>query len=308
MFTDLNGIRRYKINLHTHTTMSDGHRTPVEAMAVYAAEGYDMLAITDHWRFTPGGKYDLHMDDGSVRHMELISGCEYDAGGGDSRDGVFHVLALGCASEPRLDRSIQTDASLTTVDRARLFIDRIHEAGGLAVLAHPAWSLNTYEQLKAAAPFDATEIYNSVSEWGMSDRPYSGLAVDELAANGMYLPLLATDDTHYFDGDQCRGRIMAEADAVDSLGLIEAIRQNRFFATTGPEVLIERVDEDTVRVKCSPAVKIAFLSHLVWVSGRMVRGEGLTEAVYRFRKDERYVRAEVTVAAGRQAYSPIIVR
>lgn len=308
MFTDQNGVRRYKINLHTHTSMSDGHRTPVEAMAVYAAEGYDMLAITDHWIWTPGGEYDLQMQDGSVRHLTLISGCEYHAGGGDSREGVFHILALGCPTEPDLHVSLLDDDSLTCIERARIIIDKIHEAGGLAVMAHPAWSLNTYEQLKATLPYDATEIYNSVSEWGMSDRPYSGLEVDELAADEVYLPLLATDDTHYYDGDQCRGRLMAEADAVDRLGLIEAIRQNRFYATTGPELLLERVDEDTVRLTCSPCVRIAFLSHLVWVSERMTRGEGLTGAVYHFKKNERYVRAEVTDADGHTAYSRIIVR
>ena len=304
----MNGVRRYKVGLHTHTTLSDGHRTPAEALAVYAAEGYDILALTDHWVWNPGGEYDIPLTDGTVKHLSVISGCEYDAGGGDSRRGVFHVLALGCQTEPRLDRSIQKDESLSNADRARLFIEKTHEAGGLAVMAHPAWSLNTANQLRETSPFDATEIYNSVSDWGMSERPYSGLAVDELAADGTYLPLLATDDTHYYDGDQCRGWIMAEADAVDSLGLLEAIRQNRFYATTGPEIHLERPDKDTVRLTCSPCVKLAFLSHLVWVSGRILRGDGLTEAVYRFKENERYVRAEVTDADGRKAFSPIIVK
>lgn len=38
----------YKANLHTHTTMSDGVRTPEETAAGYRRHGYQILAITDH--------------------------------------------------------------------------------------------------------------------------------------------------------------------------------------------------------------------------------------------------------------------
>jgi hypothetical protein len=38
----------------------------------------------------------------------------------------------------------------------------------------------------------------------------------------------------------------------------------------------------------------------------MVRGEGLTEAVYGFKRHEIFVRAEVTDAQGRVGYSNII--
>jgi hypothetical protein len=80
----------------------------------------------------------------------------------------------------------------------------------------------------------------------------------------------------------------------------------------GPEVHLWRESEDTVRLVCSPAVKIAFLSNLVWTQGRMVRAESpdapLTEATFTLRPDrgERYVRAEVTDANGRVGWSHII--
>ena len=51
--------------------------------------------------------------------------------------------------------------------------------------------------------------------------------IDEVAARGLCLPLLATDDTHYYDGDQFRGMIMADADFVDSVGFSQMIRENR---------------------------------------------------------------------------------
>ena len=38
-----------KGNLHTHTTWSDGMHTPKETAEHYRSQGYDFLALTDHW-------------------------------------------------------------------------------------------------------------------------------------------------------------------------------------------------------------------------------------------------------------------
>ena len=51
MFTDSKGIKRLKIGLHTHTTRSDGKKTPEEAAKIYADAGYDAVALTDHWKY-----------------------------------------------------------------------------------------------------------------------------------------------------------------------------------------------------------------------------------------------------------------
>ena len=55
MFTDMTGKKRLKMGLHTHTTLSDGVKTPEEVLEMYAGAGYDVLAITDHWKFNPAG-------------------------------------------------------------------------------------------------------------------------------------------------------------------------------------------------------------------------------------------------------------
>ena len=38
----------YKANLHCHTTLSDGRLTREEVKARYKAEGYSIIAYTDH--------------------------------------------------------------------------------------------------------------------------------------------------------------------------------------------------------------------------------------------------------------------
>ncbi len=300
MFTDIRGVRRAKINLHTHTTVSDGHRTPAEAAAIYRAAGYDALAITDHWVYTPAGE---------LEGLAIISGCEYDITGPEQPGGlpeVYHIVALDCARDPGLTRDMFAGIRSGVRGRARAIIHAIHAAGGIAVLAHPAWSLNTPDAMLRIGDYDATEIYNSVSDWGMSDRPYSGLLIDEAATAGLRVPLLATDDTHYYDGDHGRGFVAVEAEVYEAVGLGECIRRGTFYASMGPEVHMERVSADEVELTCTPAVKLAFLSNGVWTAGRMVRGEGITSATYRLKPHETFLRAEVTDAEGRVGYSGIL--
>jgi DNA polymerase III alpha subunit len=42
--------KQYKANLHCHSVLSDGCRTPEELKEMYRSRGYDILAITDHER------------------------------------------------------------------------------------------------------------------------------------------------------------------------------------------------------------------------------------------------------------------
>ena len=38
----------YKANLHCHTTVSDGRLAPEQVKEAYMAEGYSVIAYTDH--------------------------------------------------------------------------------------------------------------------------------------------------------------------------------------------------------------------------------------------------------------------
>lgn len=303
MYTDIHGKRRLKLGLHTHTTRSDGHKTPEEVLEIYEALGYDAIALTDHWVYAPS--------DMAREGVKLLSGCEYNIGGGNGTEGVYHIVGLCMSRDPELDINAMNDDSVPVAERARQIIQGIRDAGGIAVLAHPAWSLNTPEQIMALGDFDALEIYNSVSDFGMSDRPYSGLLVDMIAGRGCCPPLTATDDTHYFSGDEGRGFIMLEADAAEAAGggargIAQAIRERHFYASQGPEIHLRRIDERTVHLTCSPAEKIVFLSNAVWTKGRVSRGSSMTEATYTLREDETFIRAEVTDKDGRCAWSGII--
>ncbi len=286
MYTDLFGKKRFKVNLHTHTTRSDGKKSPEEAIEQYRQNGYDAIALTDHWCY---GK------SADANGLTVLSGAEYNIGGGDCRDGVYHIVGIGMRHEP----------SLTMQAGPQKIIDEIHAADGYAVLAHPAWSLNTPQQILALHGIDATEIYNAVSNAHMSRRPDSSLIVDMVAAEGLCLPLLATDDAHYYDGsDACSSFVMIEAESNSEADLLAALREGKFYASQGPEIHLYR-DGDDVVVRCSPCQEIVFLSNVVW-SRRAFEGDGLTEARYTPKDTECFVRAMATDAEGRMAWSQII--
>ncbi len=296
MFVDLLGKTRVKLGLHTHTTLSDGKRTPEEAARLYLEAGYDAIAITDHWKYG---------EEGELEGLKILSGIEYNVGAGNTKNGVFHIVGIGMTSDPRIPEDWKSMIK-TSEQKAAEIIKRIKLHNGLAVAAHPAWSLNSAEMLSRLGDFDALEIYNTVSECGMSDRAYSDVIADQLANMGKTPALLAADDTHYYEDDLCRAAVMVEAIDMDTQSLLRAIRAGRFYATQGPEVHIEQMAMDKVRVICSPASKVVFQSNTAWAKGRVVKGENLIEAEYAKCKDDDWIRAEVTDAEGKKAWTNYI--
>lgn len=296
MYVDMLGNTRVKLGLHTHTTLSDGRATPEEAARIYAEEGYDAIAITDHWKY--------HGED-EIEGLKILSGCEYNIGGHDGAH-VIHIIGVGMTSDPEIPDDWK-NMQKTAFAKAAEVIKRIKLHNGLAIVGHPAWSLNTPEQLIPLGDFDATEIYNSVSECGMSDRAYSDVIIDQMATAGRLTNIVAADDTHYYDGDECQGWIMVESTDLDTQRLVRNIRAGRFYATQGPEVHIEKIAPDKVRVICSPVQKVVFQSNTTWAAGRIVREDGLVEAEYVKVPDDRFVRAEVTDANGKKAWTNYVI-
>lgn len=298
MYTDLYGRKRMKIGLHIHTNVTDGRESPEKAAEIYKEAGYDAVVLSDHWAWRESGE---------INGLRIISGAEYnnqndgtykDGFGNDATQGVFHILGIGAKTEPKPKSRVN----------AQHFIDAIHEAGGIAILAHPAWSLNSVEQVKALSGFDATEIYNTVSGVHASNRAYSGAIVDMLANEGIILPLTAADDTHYYDNDCAVSYIMADVTGGDSDDdILNAVKSRNFYATQGPEIHIKKNGDGTVSVRCSTVSFVSFYSNSAFNPKRNVYGEDIIMATYTPSTFEKWVRAEVTDKDGKRAWSNIIL-
>ncbi len=279
-------------NLHMHTGRSDGRLSYEDALALYERAGYDFIAVTDHWKVSERG-----VTDGG---MLLLPGCEYNVGE-TVQEGVYHIVGVGMARTPALTRG-QRGLGPQAV------IDEIRACGGLAILAHPAWSLNSAEAVSRLSGLIGTEIFNATSDFPANARPYSGLFVDQLASLGMLLPCMACDDAHHYRGDALRGFIMVHAREKTHEAIMEALAQGRFYASQGPRVEMT-IDGGRAFVRCSEATHVVLYSDAVWSDDRIKIGEGITEITYDILPHETFLRAEVIDKDGKVAYtSPMPVR
>ena len=276
----------YKLGLHIHTTRSDGKRDPEEVIRIYREQGYDAIAITDHWKCS---------ENGWAGGMLLLAGAEYNRKAHDAIEGVYHILGFGMEEDPQLERDTPAQPA----------IDAIRAKGGIAVLAHPAWSMNTLEQAKGLTGVEATEIYNAVSESHQSVRAYSPHFLEACANAGIYYRVLATDDAHYYEGDDaCMGWVMAKMESLSRENVLSAIRQGAFYATQGPELYVRREGGEVI-VECSPCRYIAVMTNLTWKAERVARGDGITCHSYTLKENETWFRVEVQDANGKYAWSNI---
>ncbi len=288
MITDIFGNKRYKLGLHIHTSISDGRVSPEESALIYKNARYDAVAFTDHWLFG---------EEREIDGLRIFSGCEYNIGNADTTKEVMHIVGLFMETDP----CIPSNATKQQV------IDAIKNVGGLAILAHPAWSLNTPEEIMSLSGFDALEIYNTVSGANQSFRPYSGIIVDILANKGFVLPLVATDDTHFYSGeDETKSYIMLKCDELTRENVKQAIKSGDFYATQGPE-LHTKVEDGKVIVDCSPCSAIRVITNSAYSKDRVLKGNNLTHYEYLVKEHEKWVRVEVEDLENKTAWSNVFV-
>ena len=284
------GKRFYKGNTHAHTTLSDGRRTPEEVKKLFSESGYDFLVISDHWHTVPTEKYEK---------MLVLSGMEFDY--------MFPTQALHVVAVFPNEQAARGFAR-GQMDH-QLLIDTINARGGAAIVAHPAWSLNTPEFLKSLKGVCAVEVYNSFSgePWN-APRADASLLLDVAAANGCVFSQVAADDCHFYEGEECKSYIMLQTEELTPEGVIAALRAGSFYASQGPEILDAEIVGDELIVRTSPVRTCTFASNLVWVEGRCHVGENMTEHVCPLHRaeGETYIRCEVTDELGRKAWlSPV---
>jgi len=105
MYVDSKGNRWYKGNLHTHTTLSDGVKSPEETKRVYKYMGYDFIVLSDHWYYGEGVESD-------PSGLLVLSGAEYNFNGEDSLKGVFHIVGFGTERDPEVTREDDAQAAI----------------------------------------------------------------------------------------------------------------------------------------------------------------------------------------------------
>ena len=291
--------RFYRGNLHTHSHNSDGALPPDEVCRRYKAQGYDFIALTDHFV----GLWDFPISDTTAyRDAEFTTllGAELHSGAMENGE-IWHILAVGLPQDfapSNTPNFAARDDQETGPQIAR----RARDAGAFVAVAHPEWSTMTTDDAASIDAAHAVEIYNHGCAVEC-DRGHGHYTLDQLLSRGHRRGLVATDDAHFKTPDAFGGWTMVKAQENTPGALLTALKAGHYYASTGPEIHDITWHRNTVTVRCSPA------SYVI-VQGQgsptnSIHGQDLTEVTFKTNKlvKSPWLRLTVIDAQGRRAWS-----
>jgi len=286
-------------NLHTHSDRSDGVLKPEEVCRRYRAEGYDFLALTDHFVGLFG--YPI-TDTRGLRApgFTTLLGAELHSGAMANGE-LWHILAVGLPEDFARSNSpsFQPVAGQETgPEIAR----RARDAGAFVAIAHPQWSGLTLADARTIDAAHAVEVYNHGCHAGCDRGDGFGIN-DLLLSEGRRLDLVATDDAHFSEPDHFGGWVMVKAVENEPEAILSALKSGLHYSTQGPEIRRIELTATAVEVECSAAVSVIVQGQ--GTAARAVHGLSMTRAriaLDRFRASP-WIRVTVVDAAGRRAWS-----
>ncbi len=151
------------VDLHIHSSFSDGHLTPDALVTDARNKGLKYIAIADH------NTVNAYIETDILKNPMVIPAIEFDCW----YQGVLvHILGYGIdVHNEELLKYCAKDKKGTEADIVRLFnhrhpkdvIKAIKNAGGIAVLAHPAcywcFSLDLFVKSLIKLGLDGIEVY-----------------------------------------------------------------------------------------------------------------------------------------------------
>jgi hypothetical protein len=279
-------------NTHTHTTRSDGKVTIEERIAMYEKGGYDFLAITDHNKTYDPKQYQTE--------MTLIGAIEFHPQNPLSRTGDWHFIALGVAHDH--------EEALNTEISAQVLINRFKEKGAYIIICHPYWCGFDRTELSHIKGADAVEVYNHVCEQ-MVGKGDSTIIYDTLLQGENKYAAISSDDSHGQEDSCFGGWIKVKAKDNSAESIMDAIKNNSFFSSTGPDIFDVTYNDEKISVTCSEARSITFVSRAQ--RGKQFRAESgapLTSAEWELKTAQNYVRVQIEDYEGRKAWSqPVFI-
>ena len=269
----------YKGQLHDHSTWSfDGWTSmpPRQLAEEYRRLGFDWLAITDH--------------NVVANPSELNNGAFAVIPGYESTTETGHIVGL--FTDTAVDFNLPPQAR----------IDAITAAGGLAILAHPGWTVGwTETQVENLHGYTALEIFNGVTT-SSPERIQRSLTKwhRELRARGREHPVwaVAVDDAHQ-PSAMNRGWVMAKLPTVTPATIKAALQRGAFYASNGPSFSAIGVLDGAIAASSRNARTIRFIDQ-----NMKVVAEGPPAlATYRPNGQELFIRIEAVAGDGATAWS-----
>ena len=298
---DLYALTPLKGDFHSHSIRSDGKRDPAALAGHFREQGYDFFALTDHNRFYPGGEVDEAYA-GVQLGITRIRGEEVHA-----PESNVHIVHVGGKSsvadlyfhhQEEYAEEIAVYESRVPADipemyryryaRAMWATDRIHEAGGLAIFAHPYWQPknvrvhNVRDQLAkrflTSGMFDAYELVGAMGQVGIN-RSINLWA--DLRSEGLKISIVGSSDAHGLEKSATFSHTFSIcfAEKNENDAIIAAVR-------AGMNVAVEAVGNEYDRqYRCYGNLRLVsyahfLLQHYFPKRQRICQGEGTAMRAY----------------------------
>jgi hypothetical protein len=288
----------YRGNLHTHSDRSDGVLSPEEVCRRYKAEGYDFIALTDHFV----GAFNYPMTDTRPYRDDqftTIIGAELHSGGMENGE-LWHILAVGLPD----DFAPSNTPGFTPIpdqETGAQIAERARAAGAFVAIAHPEWSQMTTADARTITAAHSVEIYNHGCAIAC-DRAHGFYTLDQLLTEGRKLTLCATDDAHFSEPDHFGGWVMVKAPENTPDALLTALKAGDFYSSTGPDFKGITWEDDHVIVETSSVATVILQGE--GVSTTTVHGESMTRARLPFNRlaSSKWLRITIIDRAGKRAW------
>lgn len=318
----------YKANLHSHSTLSDGKWTIEEMKENYKAQGYSIIAYTDHHVF-------LTHNDLADEDFLPLNGYEIDIPEDKPWSNYIKTCHF-CLIALDRDRTVQNiyhdsvyiDRNADKVDLAKdrapitrrydpewisALMQEAREDGFFVTYNHPVWSLESTEECFRYHGMHAMEIVNYSSYVTGHEERNSNL-YDALLHSGEDIYCIAADDNHDvypIDHPKCDsfgGFTMIKAEKLEYGAVTQALLDGHFYASEGPEILALYYDseDNRVHIKTTEAVRVLMTTGNRYNNAKTAehKGETITETSFTLdRQDTDYVRFIVRDREGKEAYT-----
>ena len=276
----------YRGNTHTHATFSDENDSNDVPMIAkwYQEAGYDFLVLSEHNDHVAKKQVFCHDEAADSPDFIMLCGLELSK--------KRHQTALG------IDRYIGDETSLHDG------IKKTIAAGGVPILNHPMDPVVTTAAFIAAEGLNHLEIVNGGRR---EDTPRVEMLWDSVlsASNGRIIYGVAADDNHYKQANVGKGWIMVKSPALTKEDIEENIRKGNFYASTGVILKDIRITEKSIKIVSEEGSTFIFTGR----HGMLLNTVKGSQASYRFKGNELFVRAKVTNETGQASWTqPVFIK
>ena len=262
----------YKANLHCHTTISDGEKTPEEIKELYVARGYQIVAYTDHevlvlhddlndesFLAMPGYEIQIYGDMELPKPLRRV--CHLNLYPKDSQNNVMpfynHEDVMKIDRLPDISKAVYAgdgkEPKEYSANGLNRLIAKARDAGFIVSYNHPIWSRESAEIYTALKGIYAMEIYNHGTS--MTHDAFAGNIYDEMLISGQRIGCISTDDTHE-ECDMFGGFTMIYSDSLEHRSVIKALEDGDYYASRGPIIKDLWYENGKFHIECSPAKSI----------------------------------------------------